>query len=99
MQAAGLNFRDVLFTLGLYPDSDVSLGAECAGVIESVGAGVTALRPGQQVFGFVSGSLASQATVPAAFIAPRIHLLRLDGSWSGGKTSVIWRFPVPRIGE
>lgn len=68
--AAGLNFRDVLFALGLYPGGDIALGSECAGVIESVGTGVSTFSPGQSVFGFVPGSLASQAVAPAAFVAP-----------------------------
>ncbi len=68
--AAGLNFRDVLFALGLYPGGEIALGSECAGVIESVGQGVSAFKPGQCVFGFVPGSLASQAVAPAAFVAP-----------------------------
>ncbi len=68
--AAGLNFRDVLFTLGMYPGAEVALGAECAGVIEAVGPGETTLKPGQRVFGFVPASLATQAVAPTAFVAP-----------------------------
>jgi acyl transferase domain-containing protein/NAD(P)-dependent dehydrogenase (short-subunit alcohol dehydrogenase family) len=74
--AAGLNFRDVLFTLGMYPGGDVALGAECAGVVESVGSGVITFKPDQQVFGFVPGSLASQAVAPDAFLAPAPANLR-----------------------
>lgn len=68
--AAGLNFRDVLFTLGMYPGDTIALGAECAGVVERLGPGLTTLTPGQHVFGFAPGSLADQAIVPVAFIAP-----------------------------
>lgn len=67
--AAGLNFRDVLMALGMVPGIPVSLGAECAGVVESVGSTVTGLRPGDAVFGFAPDSLATEVTVPAAFVA------------------------------
>lgn len=68
--ASGLNFRDVLLTLGMYPGSDIPLGAECAGEIVETGAGVAPLRVGDLVFGFAPASLASEVTVPAAFLAP-----------------------------
>ena len=67
--AAGLNFRDVLIPLGLYPEP-MALGAECAGVVSEVGSAVTALRVGERVFGFVPGGMASDVVVPAAFLAP-----------------------------
>jgi acyl transferase domain-containing protein/acyl carrier protein len=67
--AAGLNFRDVLLALGMYPGgAGVALGGECAGVVESVGAGVVDLKPGAVVFGFALASLATEVTVPAAFL-------------------------------
>ena len=38
VRAAGLNFRDVLIALGMYP-GDAPLGSEGAGVVIEVGAG------------------------------------------------------------
>lgn len=70
VMAAGLNFRDVLFSLGLYPGGKIALGAECAGLIDAVGSGVSTFHPGQRVFGFVPASLASKAHAPQAFVAP-----------------------------
>ncbi|MBI5785595.1 MAG: SDR family NAD(P)-dependent oxidoreductase [Rhodocyclales bacterium] len=66
--AAGLNFRDVLLALGMYPGGGVPLGAECAGVAIEVGAGVSEFAIGDEVFGFVPASMASEASVPAAFL-------------------------------
>jgi len=69
--AAGLNFRDVLLALGMYPgDTTLPLGAECAGVVETVGAGVSHCAPGDVVFGFAPRSLATTVNVPAACLAP-----------------------------
>ena len=40
VRAAGVNFRDVLVALGMYPDQAAVLGGEGAGVVLEVGAGV-----------------------------------------------------------
>ena len=49
MEAAGLNFRDVLNALGMYPGSAPLLGNECAGRVLSVGEGVVGVAPGDEV--------------------------------------------------
>jgi len=64
IQAAGLNFSDVLKSLGLYPgltDTVVPLGIEAAGVVTAVGAGVQRFAVGDSVFGIVPYSFASHA--------------------------------------
>src|SRR5258708_6361749 len=55
VRAAGLNFRDVLIALGLYP-GDAPLGSEAAGVVLEVGSGVCDLSPGDRVLGLVAES-------------------------------------------
>ncbi|MDX3580135.1 SDR family NAD(P)-dependent oxidoreductase, partial [Streptomyces sp. FL07-04A] len=52
VRAAGLNFRDVVYTLGLLP-GDASLGIEGAGVITEVGPAVTGLDVGDRVMGML----------------------------------------------
>jgi len=77
--AAGINFRDVLVSLGMYPGgADLPLGAECAGIVESVGSGVGNLRPGDAVFGFAPRSLATIVNVPATFLAPMPASLSME---------------------
>ncbi|MGB0126036.1 MAG: KR domain-containing protein, partial [Rhodocyclaceae bacterium] len=68
--AAGVNFRDVLMALGMIPGQRVFLGAECAGFVQAVGPGVAGFQPGDAIFGFAPGSLSTEVTVPAAFVAP-----------------------------
>jgi acyl transferase domain-containing protein len=68
--ATGLNFRDVLTVLGMYPGDTPPLGVECAGIVTEVGGAVDEFRIGQRVFGFAPGSLGTEAVVPAAFLAP-----------------------------
>src|SRR5438067_5371582 len=52
VKAAGINFADTLARTGLYPDSPkvpCVVGYEVAGEVESVGAGVESLKPGNRV--------------------------------------------------
>ncbi|KPI09311.1 Mycocerosate synthase [Actinobacteria bacterium OK074] len=55
IRAAGVNFRDVLISLGMYPDKAL-LGSEGAGVVVEVGAEVTELVAGDRVMGLFTGS-------------------------------------------
>ena len=77
--AIGLNFSDINvrnggFYLGDEPKFPVILGNEAAGVVESVGAGVTGLRPGDRVayagtgglFFHDTGAYAQQRNLPAS---------------------------------
>ncbi|WP_024816558.1 type I polyketide synthase [Methylopila sp. 73B] len=75
--AVGLNFRDVMWALGLLPEEALEdgfagpgLGIECSGVVTSVGAGVTAFAAGDRVVTFASGAFASHVTVPEIAVAP-----------------------------
>lgn len=66
--AVGLNFIDTYHRSGLYPVPLPSgLGSEAAGMVEAVGAGVTALVPGDRVatFGPGLGAYASERNTPA----------------------------------
>ncbi|MBL9094617.1 MAG: SDR family NAD(P)-dependent oxidoreductase, partial [Planctomycetaceae bacterium] len=71
--AAGVNFRDVMKALGIYPgdapDAD-SLGDEFAGVVTRVGSAVTARRVGERVFGVCLGAMATHVTVDAGVCMP-----------------------------
>lgn len=59
--AVGVNFRDVMLALGMYPGSG-DLGVEGAGVVVEVGAAVTGLSVGDAVMGQL-GAAASEAVV------------------------------------
>jgi len=71
--AVGVNFIDTYHRSGLYPmPAPIPLGVEAAGVIESVGAGVTELAPGMRVAVMAGnpGTYASVLVVPAAQVVP-----------------------------
>ncbi len=68
VSAAGLNFRDVLKVLGMYPSEDESdslLGDECAGRVVAVGDGVDEFAVGDEVVAIAPGSFGSHLTLPA----------------------------------
>ncbi len=70
VEAAGLNFRDVLNVLGLYPGDPGPIGGDFAGTVTQSGSGVTGLEVGQRVYGFMQGAFASRFNVPAQLLAP-----------------------------
>jgi NADPH2:quinone reductase len=67
IHAAGVNFIDIYFRTGLYAAAPpVVLGMEASGVVESVAAGVTNVRPGDRVaYAMARGSYAEFSVVPA----------------------------------
>ena len=68
MKAAGMNFRDVLKALALYPaeapDARI-FGDEVAGIVRSVGADVMHVKPGDSVFGIAAFGLATHTLARA----------------------------------
>ncbi len=69
--AAGLNFRDVMRAMGVYPDSGVVLGSECAGEVVAVGAGVPDLAAGDHVVALAAGCFGGYVTTDADFVVRR----------------------------
>ncbi|MFJ6662262.1 SDR family NAD(P)-dependent oxidoreductase, partial [Streptomyces sp. NPDC091377] len=69
VRAAGLNFRDVMVALGVYP-GHAALGAEGAGVVTEVGPDVTGLAVGDRVFGLMPESFGPVTVTDARMVAP-----------------------------
>jgi NADPH:quinone reductase-like Zn-dependent oxidoreductase/NADP-dependent 3-hydroxy acid dehydrogenase YdfG/acyl carrier protein len=69
LRAAGVNFRDVLLTLGLYPGA-ASLGAEGAGVVMEVGPDISSLAPGDRVMGVFARSFGPLAVSDGRMLVP-----------------------------
>nr|WP_279616329.1 SDR family NAD(P)-dependent oxidoreductase [Streptomyces atriruber] len=71
VHAAGVNFRDVLIALGMYPDADALPGTEASGVVTEVGPGVTRLSAGDRVMGMLKeGAFGPWAVADARMLAP-----------------------------
>jgi NADPH2:quinone reductase len=69
--ACGLNYIDVYFRTGAYPQSlPAGLGMEGAGVVEAVGEGVTHVKPGDRVAyaGRPTGAYAELRVMPASIL-------------------------------
>ncbi|MFW6693000.1 SDR family NAD(P)-dependent oxidoreductase [Streptomyces sp. MAR4 CNX-425] len=70
VRAAGMNFRDVLIALGVYPGKAI-MGSEAAGVVLEVGADVTDLAPGDRVMGlFLPGAFGPVSVTDRRMVVP-----------------------------
>ncbi|MCS2609163.1 type I polyketide synthase [Halomonas dongshanensis] len=77
VKATGLNFRDVMYTLGLLSDEAIengfagpTLGLEFSGEIVAVGSEVTRFTPGQAVVGFGPASFSDRLIASQHALAP-----------------------------
>lgn len=77
VEASGLNFRDVMWALGLLPEEALedgfagpTLGMECCGHVVAVGPDVTRFRPGDKVITFAPACFATHVTVDESGCAP-----------------------------
>ncbi|MDZ4789902.1 MAG: SDR family NAD(P)-dependent oxidoreductase [Hyphomicrobiales bacterium] len=76
VEATGLNFRDVMWALGMLPPEALedgfagpTLGFECAGRVVRTGEGVADLRAGDLVAGMAPAALSSHVTVARRALA------------------------------
>ncbi|WP_394848507.1 SDR family NAD(P)-dependent oxidoreductase [Pendulispora brunnea] len=76
VRATGLNFRDVLTTLGMYPGEAGPLGLEGAGIVTEVGPDVPSLAVGDRVMG-----LFRRAFGPMAVADHRL-MARMPAQWT-----------------
>jgi NADPH:quinone reductase-like Zn-dependent oxidoreductase len=60
-----------LMGIGLTKPKNPVAGSDAAGVVETVGANVKGLRPGEEVFGFFRGAFAEYTCGPEAKVAPK----------------------------
>ena len=68
----GLPYISRLAGAGLRTPRNTILGSDVAGHVEAVGAGVTQLKPGDEVYGFVgAGAIAEYVSVPQDLLGPK----------------------------
>ena len=77
VRAAGLNFRDVMWAMGLLPEEALidgfagsAFGLECAGTVCAIGADVEGVRVGDPVMGFAPEALGTRVVTIADAVAP-----------------------------
>jgi NADPH:quinone reductase-like Zn-dependent oxidoreductase len=88
MRAGGLNFRDVMVTLGLVspnlaPTVESAVGGEGAGVVLEVGPGVEGLVVGDRVMGLFSGGVGSVSVTDRRLVA------RVPEGWSFAQAATV----------
>ncbi|OEV06510.1 alcohol dehydrogenase catalytic domain-containing protein, partial [Streptomyces oceani] len=76
VRAAGVNFRDVLNALGMYPGDASDFGLEGAGVVVEAGSDVTDLAVGDRVLGMFPGAFGPLAVADARTV------VRIPEGWS-----------------
>ncbi|KUN76115.1 hypothetical protein AQJ66_35060, partial [Streptomyces bungoensis] len=83
VRAAGVNFRDVLNALGMYPGPARDFGLEGAGVITETGPGVTGLHPGDRVMGMFPAAYGPVAVADARTVA------RIPDGWTFAQAATV----------
>ncbi|MEU3019160.1 MULTISPECIES: SDR family NAD(P)-dependent oxidoreductase [unclassified Nocardiopsis] len=82
VRAAGLNFRDVLMTVGMYPEPG-DIGNEGSGVVLEAGHDAGGLRPGDRVMGLFPGAFGPVA------VADHRYLTRVPDSWDHARAAAV----------
>lgn len=86
VEAAGVNFRDTMKALGIYPvtnDLDLVLGDECSGEVISTGRAVKDLSPGDKVIAVTPGCFAGEV------VAKRSRVVRRPTALSAAEAATV----------
>jgi acyl transferase domain-containing protein/NADPH:quinone reductase-like Zn-dependent oxidoreductase/acyl carrier protein len=78
VRAAALNFRDVMYAMGLLADEAVEngfagagMGMDVSGVVSAVGSGVTEVAPGSEVVAFAPAGFATRVVTSAGAVVAK----------------------------
>lgn len=87
VEATGLNFRDLMWVLGLLPDDMLengytgpALGLECAGSVSRVGSNVKGVKIGERVVAMAPSAFSTHAIVSAQRVARIPRGLSFEGA-------------------
>lgn len=104
VEAAGLNFRDVMLAAAMIPPvaaeldiADQGLGIDCVGRIVRCGSDVTEFAPGEEVIAIAPHAFAAFTTVPAALVARKPASLPSDVAASIPCTYVTAHYALERL--
>ncbi|CAM3417662.1 SDR family NAD(P)-dependent oxidoreductase [Parendozoicomonas haliclonae] len=87
VRCAGLNFRDVMNILGLYPGEAGEPGLEVSGTVSRVGEGCQRLKSGDAVYGLAPGGFSQYTTTNEQYLCRKGEWL--DYSQAAG-IPVVW---------
>ena len=81
----GLNYKDVMIAVNLLKEdafaggrSGITIGLEASGVVERVGAKVTNVKVGDEVFGLLDQGIATHTTTEACFVTKKPANITLE---------------------
>ena len=81
----GLNYKDVMIAVNLLKEdafaggrSGITIGLEASGVVERVGAKVTNVKVGDEVFGLLDHGIATHSTTEACFVTKKPANISLE---------------------
>lgn len=104
--ATGLNFRDVMWSLGMLPEEALedgyggpSLGLECSGRVVRTGVNVEHLKAGDPVVAFSRGGFSSHVTVPGYAVAKLDENQDLVGAASVPVAFLTAYYSLIKLGE
>ena len=81
LRTAGLNFRDALISLGIYP-GEGQIGSEGAGIVTEVATDVTGVVPGDHVMGLFDG-------IGPVAVTSRARLVPVPRGWSFAQAAAV----------
>jgi NADPH:quinone reductase len=93
VEAIGLNRAEIMFRSGMYidrPSFPSLIGYEASGIIESVGAGVTGLQPGDRVSSIPAFSMTKYGTYGEYAVLPAYALAHYPQDLSPVEGTSIW---------
>jgi acyl transferase domain-containing protein/acyl carrier protein len=82
VRCAGVNFRDVLIALRLYPDPEADVGSEGSGVVLEVAKDVLGFAPGDRVMGLFEGA-------GPVVVADHRSLAHVPAGWSYAQAAAV----------
>ncbi|OBF26996.1 hypothetical protein A5724_02755 [Mycobacterium sp. ACS1612] len=82
LRCVGVNFRDTMVALDMYPDPDAMIGCEGAGVVLEVADDVSGFAPGDRVFGMFFGA-------GAVVSADHRTIARMPAGWSFAQAATV----------
>jgi NADPH:quinone reductase-like Zn-dependent oxidoreductase len=77
VRSYGLNFRDLMIAMGMYPatpGTPSNMGSDCAGVVTACGDGVDEFAPGDEVFGVSVGHCTSDSIMENCHFASTLNV-------------------------
>jgi acyl transferase domain-containing protein/NADPH:quinone reductase-like Zn-dependent oxidoreductase/SAM-dependent methyltransferase/acyl carrier protein len=99
IDAAGLNFKDVMAALKMYPGDPGALGKECSGVIIACGEDVTHLKAGDEVIALAPGCFADKVVVPAELVVAKPRELSFEQASSIPVNFITAKYALETVGK